>query len=273
MAKDSFYGVQKLVSFVKSGTGIGQKSSEVGRVFEQLTHAALSQGGQFRIRKPQSSETQSIKIDPREQLFFSNLAEVKDQKNAYLIPVSQTYVFDSIMPPDVAVQVTVNLDHGIARKNCMKFLKDLDVSSEKLRIYIATTPDKFLLFKKCMPWKGQRKYKDQPPANQFVLEVDLDRIKGFQTTVREPTADDDEDSKDEKEDSKDENEDDVDNGDVDDGHRDEDDELNMLDVPCCECSKQSQCKTKKCECNAHDRDCSNSCPSSACSNVYRKKQE
>nr|GMD93977.1 kinesin-like protein KIN-4C [Ipomoea batatas] len=37
--------------------------------------------------------------------------------------------------------------------------------------------------------------------------------------------------------------------------------------PCCECSKNSSCKTQRCECRAAGRDCIVSCRSSKCSNV------
>jgi hypothetical protein len=237
----------QLAEFVRSTAGIPGMARDRGYFFEPFMHTAISRGGKFTRRHPDSYNTEEVELPPRTYQYFSKPDEInklRDKTDLYLRPKSDTFpTIDSLSPPVTLFQGTINPNHTVNRGGYNDVLHRLKAKPEDVTLYIATPRDTFDKFQKPMAWEP--KSTDAPAPNQWVLSIPLDAVD---MKLTDDASDDDND------DAK-----------MDDSTSSSPSSAPMSVGKCCDCKPKCKCKTKRCGCKSDKKYCTN-CPSVLCEN-------
>jgi len=111
------------ISFINGAVGEGRLAGLRGQLFEQYAHSRLCAGGNFRMRNLSTDSEEEVILPPRKQQYFEDVAHVSFKSNTvYYRPRIATFAaFDSIIPPDYLLQMTVSQHHPLKSAHITPF--------------------------------------------------------------------------------------------------------------------------------------------------------
>ena len=130
--------------FVNNVIGIPSLGTARGDLFEILAHQKLVKGGTFTIRKLDSGQTLSIRLDQKETVEIRKVKDISAhrEQSCYLKPVGKNFVaVDAIIPPAMGFQMTVNVDHPVKIDGLKNILTAL--SCNEFQLYFVVPKDIF----------------------------------------------------------------------------------------------------------------------------------
>jgi len=151
-------------------------------LFERVAHSKLEQGGTFQTRRLNDNFVTNLVVPTREKKIFKQVADISDANltaHHYLLPESSNFEsVDSIIKPDILLQMTVSLSHPCKQMGLFKVLNSLN-NPQPPRLYFVVPPENFESFQpqKYTDEKGKTldlsRHQNVNSLVQYALEIPL----------------------------------------------------------------------------------------------------
>jgi len=171
-----------LFGFVKDTKSLGEAASFRGVLFERVAHYKLQQGGTFQTRRLNDNISENLVIGPLEKKIFKKAEDINNPNltaNHYFLPESSNFEsVDSVVKPDMLLQMTVSLSHPCKQMGLFKVLNSLN-NPQHPRLYFVVPPENFdsFQFQKYTDEKGkildQSRHGNVNSLVQYALEISL----------------------------------------------------------------------------------------------------